>query len=193
MLVTDKNIDEVLNILSKQDWVALDTETTGLNWHQNDRIFCVIVGNDTEQYFFDFKNGVDKSIIRALSENICNIFMHNAKFDMAFLRKENFEFKGFVHCTMAMERLLRNDKFNYSLSSLGSEIGFEKSDAVKEYCLKHKLYDVTVPLGKKTKQKNFQFDKVPLEIIMPYGKRDVEITYKLGVNQRCQFTKMNYN
>ena len=138
MLVTKKQFRSVLNQLEKPGVYGLDTETTGLK--ASDRLFSIIIAAEKEVYYFDFNDG---TLPRGYLKKFVPVFtnqesiwcLHNAKFDMGMLAKEDLYLKGMVHCTMALERVLRNDYFigkPYSLEACAKRRGAKKDTAVED-------------------------------------------------------------
>jgi DNA polymerase I-like protein with 3'-5' exonuclease and polymerase domains len=86
-----------------------------------------------------------------------------------------------IHDTEVMARLLKNDELEYSLHRCAERIGLAKSGAVDECIKSHKLWE-WLPLqeGKKKREKKLYFNKVPPEIIIPYGEQDGLVTFQLG-------------
>ena len=79
-------VEECLSALSSLDNISLDTETTGLNPHQ-DKILSLQLGNGTDQYVIDCKT-VDILQFKPLLENKDKLLIiQNAKFDLQFLFK----------------------------------------------------------------------------------------------------------
>lgn len=191
-MVSLKDFDSVIEKLSKETILSLDCETTGLRVWQKDRLFSIIIATMTEQFYFNFNDqypGIDpqyilvKELIPALT-GIFNpdqvVFMANAKFDMACLYQEGVEVSSQVIDVLMLARLLYNEHLDYKLESCARRFGVKKDDAVEEYISKEHLWEwVQIP-GKKQRGKNKFFDRVPLEIIVPYGKTDAKITLQLG-------------
>lgn len=179
--------------------LGLDTETYGVKY--DDPMFSLIIGNDVEQFYFNFNTEPDhlgtpipENYILDQQETIEILwevfsmtklwYMHNAKFDMRRLQIAGAELAGDIHDTEVTERLIKNNLFSYSLKMVAYRHGAKKDDAVEEYITKHKLYtQVEVP-GKATKVKEKHFDKVPFEIITKYGCVDAKIVHTIGRDQR---------
>lgn len=160
---------------------TFDSETTGLNIYKNDRLFCYSIGDDKEQGFFM------REALFSHQEDFDNEeitwFMHNAKFDLAVLHKEGVEIKGKVICTQVLARLIENDLMQYGLDFLAKafKLKNQKLDDVKDYCIKHGLWEWVQLPGKKTRSKNYFFTKVPIELLEKYNKADVATTHELGL------------
>ena len=193
MIVTNENLQSIVEYLSQPGTYAVDTETTGLNPYGSDHLFSIIVANETQAFYFNFQEyqGVDPKYFLENPRYLKPIFaqekslfgMHNAKFDLAMLAKDNLEVKGEIHDTAVVARMLFNQHRSYSLADCCKRMGSEKSKAVDEYIAKHKLYtEYTTPEGKK--QKHPHFDRVPWEIITAYGMQDGRITMDLMLHQQ---------
>lgn len=197
MLVTRENFYDIMHIISGETWVSLDTETTGLKPYQQDRLFSIIIGRQTDAFYFNFSDKssffnnvytepLNRGLIPDFSSVLRFVYMHNAKFDMAFTAKEGVRFEGIqVHCTQSNARLVKNDLMSYSLDALSKENGERGKDDIKTYCIKNKLFHTEKTPYKKTSTKIFYYDKVPLDLIIPYAERDAMLTYRLGEKQRC--------
>lgn len=163
-------------------YIALDTETTGVSPYKGHVPFCVTLSTGTDDYYFTMSEFAQELPYINAYKGI--VFMQNAKFDMAMLEKFGVKVENLnIHCTMSGGRINSFDEVSLSLVHLGRKLGYEKSDEVKKYMDKHKLYDWEQMPGKKKRTKNYYFDKVPREVIEPYAIKDSNITYKLGLYQ----------
>lgn len=195
MLVTRSNFESVVSSLQQSNKLALDTETSGLRaWH-GDRLFSIIIADGQTSYYFNFQPyaGIEPDQVLLpmhlsrlqplLADPSKTWYMHNAKFDLAMLAQEQLTVAGTVHCTRAIARVEYNEYQNYDLASCADRIGFKKDDAVEKYIDEHHLWEWESRPGRKQRNKNKHFDRVPFEIIVPYGCRDAEITARLGEHQ----------
>ena len=191
MLATNENLPEVIDRFTRPGHYGADTETTGLYPYLGDRLFSIILSDAEGAVYFNFQDyGDDTPFFRDtgflrpvfLNEN-ATWFMHNAKFDLAMLRFAGLYVKGVVHCTQAVGRVIRNDKLKYSLDVLARERGLEKSDAVEKYIQEHGLWAWREIPGKKKREKDKFYNKVPFDVVYPYGLTDGRIERALGLHQ----------
>ena len=196
MIVTQNDFATVIDRLSSTSFYGLDTETTGLSL--TDRLFSIVLADSQGTYYFNFQQYkglapswiLPRDYIKRMASIFNNpesiFFMHNAKFDMRMLANEGIEIKGVVHCTNAMERIVRNNHFGgraYSLDSCVARRGWQKSNAVDDFIKKHKLYTrVKIP-GKEKLFELKKYDQVPWEVITPYGELDAKLVLDLGLAQ----------
>ena len=205
MIVSLSEFDDVVKKLSQTGTYAVDTETTGVYWAKNDRLFSIIISDGTQEYYFNFNDWDDipleyrlpRESISLMSPIFSNPaskwFGHNFKFDLHMLSKEGLEIAGEVHCTMAIERVKYNAYFGnkpYSLDKCAERMGFKKDDAVKKHCDKNKLYRYEATPGKKQQRKIYYFNMVPFDIIVPYGLQDAKITHALGMFQIAEIKRI---
>lgn len=209
MLVRRDEFQAVVKKLSAAGIYGLDTETTGLR--RGDRLFSIIIADELQGYYFSFNEDCDHlgnyvpdeyrlprewiSQLAPITENEESIFfLHNAKFDLGMLSKDDCFVTGQAHCTEAMERVLQNNYLGhkpYSLKSCAKRRGLEKDAAVEDYIKQHGLITKLVVPGKDKIVELWHFDKVPFQIISPYGCTDAVITRAIGIDQLKKFAAMD--
>lgn len=210
MIVTLDNFHEVVERLRLEPELGLDTETTGLRMYHGDKIFSLILATPKEAFYFNFKEyaGVgsefflDKDAYNDLRYKVLNdpdktwYVQNAANFDMCMLAKDwRIELEGSVWCTQALGRIVRNDFGTikeYSLAAQLARIGLQKDDAVGKYIEEHKLYTVVKRPGKTKSEKNKHFDKVPFNIMAPYGERDGTGVIALGLFQKAKLKELDF-
>lgn len=116
-----------MKIKPAKKWVAVDTETTGLNVWKGDRPFVVSwCWNDGETGYvrwkvdpFTRRVAVDEDDVKILKKFLCdkNIpkVFHNAPFDLNMLEAIGIVLQGRVEDTMFALRVLENDLMTYGL------------------------------------------------------------------------------
>jgi DNA polymerase-1 len=193
LVVTRENFEECLSHWMGLSKIALDTETTGLRPYHGDRLFSIILADDNQAYYLNFQAypGLDTQSVLTdqhlrqmgalWARPDATWFLHNAKFDLHILWQEGIELAGSVHCTQAIARVEYNDHMSYSLDACAERIGFRKDDAVEKYIQEHKLIEKRAAANQDYTHKFF--DRVPFEIIVPYGLRDAQITRRLAHSQ----------
>ena len=204
MLVTRERFRDVVDFLSKQKELGLDTETTGLRVYHGHRAFSVIISFRMCAFYFNFKpynnappnavlDGAEWMYLNGVlfaNPEITWFIQNAANFDMPVIARQGYEIAGRIWCTRAIGRVVYNDHMKYSLEAQLERIGRKKSDAVKEYCDEHKLYTQEKIPGKQTTFKNYHFHLVPFEVIVPYGEKDGQV-YALGKWQQKQLELMD--
>lgn len=203
MLVTKSRFQHVINELRQAGIWGLDTESTGLT--EKDELFCITISDLKLKYYFNFNQHSgcpDDGILprqylqdlKVVFENPNSIwFIHNAKHDLKFLKKEGIEIAGETICTEVQERVMHNNFFGskpYSLASCAKRRGLQKDEAVDEYIMEHSLYTPTNIPGKKKTVQLKHFDKVPFEVISLRAEGDADLHYQLGMDQQKRIREM---
>lgn len=201
MLVSRSSFDFVVEQLSREQRLSLDSETTGLRPYHGDRLFSLILGRQApagaskpEAFYFNFwpsYTGLDpefvlpKSYLKKLAplwDDPAKLwFMHKFNFDMHFLGAEGIELAGEVFCTLTQGRVEYNEHPSYSLADSLERIGLAKDDTVEKIIDRDKLWEWQSIPGKTQRKKNKFYYKVPHDIIVPYGLSDATGCFHLGV------------
>lgn len=205
-IVNKSNYKEVIELLSQEQFLVADVETTNLTpYRDNGVMFAMVIACEKGCYYFHFDEGEDvpedvcldipevwEALRKLFSDPTKTIGAHHATFDLGFLHKEKIFVAGKIHDSKTCARLIWNQHFSFSLKDVCKrDIGLDKSSAVEEYIKEHKLYtDVESP-HKNTKERKLHFDKVPFDIISQYTLTDGEITYKLMKHQMQMLTQMD--
>lgn len=205
MLVTKKNFDKclcALTIAAKRDKaLGYDTETTCINYWDTPwfdsiglkpRVFSMQFATATEEFYLDFNHSTDKltdkhfeKINAELTQNPEMIwFIANAQFDINHSLNHGVDFKGVIHCTQAISRVVNNLEC-LGLNDLGEKyLGVGKQDfasLVKERGFATKLKK----FGHNDKfDEILHFDRMPLEELVKYGDMDARLAFDAGVWQR---------
>jgi len=161
-------LHECLDYLYKLDWIAVDTETMGLDPHTKD-IISIQLGDFENQFVFD-TNDYSLYILKKLLETK-NLIFQNAKFDLQFLYKYNI-YPNSIYDTFLAECILQTgyeDK-QLSLAYLGDK-----------YC--------NVMLDK-TPRGAIQREGLSDRIIL-YGADDVKYLHKIKEEQLKKIQEYN--
>lgn len=176
--------------------MALDTETTGLQPYLGAKLFSLVVTDERDSYYFNFQPypNVLTSFVLDLATSVRLLsglfghadilwYLHNAKFDLAFLSNLGIELAGQIHDTEAIARVEYNQHMEYGLDACAKRIGFSKDDAVEKYIKEHKLYEKIPVPGKKQAFVRKFYERVPYDIISRYACLDGSVTWQLGRSQ----------
>ena len=198
MIVTPDNFDSVLEEIRKSHRISVDTETTGLRPYHGDMAFAVIVGTETDAYYFNFKFYDESTPVLPLKKRIeiysavkdKTIYFANAKFDMHFLNGWGLEYLPWD--VLVVDKCIYNRHLTYNLDSVAKRMGIQGKDSdLMEYIKEHDLYDKEQVEGKKTVKRNPRFDKVPFPVISKYAMQDARITYQIGELQQEEVKKLS--
>lgn len=201
IIVTRKNFLSVLDVLKNHNQLAVDTETYGLRPFSGHTFFSIAMSTTDQDFYFNFKpypaeEGFDPDCVLSVghsgilgeelfSDSSRVWYLHNAKFDMHMLMNtDGIRIAGQVHDTMAIERLLDNDQMSYSMDNVAfRRLKVHKDDKVKEWILENGAWEWETIPGKKAREKNLHYDKVPFSLIAPYAMKDTRITFDLAQDQ----------
>lgn len=193
MIVARATFDEVLSRLAQLKKLSADTETDGLRPYHGSRLFSIILNDGTESFYLNFLpyQGLapDWVLLPCHLEKLKALFaqpeikwfFHRAKFDLHMLAQEGIEVAGEIHCTQSLGRVVYNEHLHYDLASSAERIGLKKDDTVEKYIEANRLSEKRQGANRAYTHKFY--DRVPFEIISPYGEQDAAVTYRLGESQ----------
>ena len=173
---TKKDLKKVIKEASKSDTVAIDTETTGLDYIDSELVGISISFNAGEGFYIPIKHN-DESIIQLPLEDVINelkpllensekkIIGQNIKFDKNILMKYGLKIASIKNDTMMMRYVLDASATRHNL------------DALASYYLGYKTSTYEDVAGKGAKQ--ISFDDVPIDIATDYAAEDADITLRL--------------
>ncbi len=189
VLVNHVNLTSVVELLSTRSRLALDTETTGLEPFKGDRVFSVIIADESNEYYFNFNvGGLHKDQIKDIQKIIDNcgyMFFINYDYDYTMLAMDKVFIKGPKILDGGVLARLENslhdpsgrksDNQFFSMDYLAKYyLRKEKDTTVEKYIKEHDLYGVDSKDKKKPR-----YDKVPLEIMFKYGCSDARLTFDI--------------
>ena len=175
-ITTKKDLRKVIKEASKSDTVAIDTETTGLDYIDSELVGISISFNAGEGFYIPIKHN-DESITQLPLEDVINelkpllensekkIIGQNIKFDKNILMKYGLKLASIKNDTMMMSYVLDASATRHNL------------DALASYYLGYKTSTYEDVAGKGAKQ--ISFDDVPIDIATNYAAEDADITLRL--------------
>ena len=173
---TEKALKELIKKASKAKTIALDTETTGLDYMDTELVGISLSYRAGEAYYIPLKHDDDSvdqldldivlKELRPLLEGSSNkIIGQNIKFDRNVLAKYGVDIASIKNDTMMMSYVLDASATRHNL------------DALSSYYLNYKTSTFEDVAGKGVKQ--ITFDKVPIEAATNYAAEDADITLRL--------------
>lgn len=198
-IVTNENLPEVLAYLNslRDGVIGLDTETYGLKWDA--KLFALQLAiKGAGSFYFNFHEysaDQDAPVLpRSTFARLHDLWsasgirwiMANAKFDMRRIDIEGVTLNGEIYDVLLMDKIRYNRYMQYSLDACLKRMGLAKNDEVSLWIKDNKAYTMVTVEGKKTKEKDMHYDRVPFNIMVGYGYDDVEQTVALYDNQ-CEY------
>ena len=173
---TEKSLKELIKKASKAETIAVDTETTGLDYMDTELVGISLSYQAGEAYYIPLKHDDDSvdqldldivlKELRPLLEDSSNkIIGQNIKFDRNVLAKYGVDIASIKNDTMMMSYVLDASATRHNL------------DALSSYYLNYKTSTFEDVAGKGVKQ--ITFDKVPIEAATNYAAEDADITLRL--------------
>jgi DNA polymerase I-like protein with 3'-5' exonuclease and polymerase domains len=170
--------------LSKASEIAIDLETKdpnlktlGPGWPRFDgAIVGFAVATADQQYYFpiqhDAGGNMDLAVTTAYIQDLLNLpcpkIFHNAQYDVGWLKINGFDIKGKIIDTMVAAAVVNENRFSYSLNSLGFDLlGEIKSEAF--------LNEKAKEWGLDPKQDLW---RMPAGFVGHYAEQDAALTYK---------------
>ncbi|PWA11091.1 hypothetical protein DCC39_10355 [Pueribacillus theae] len=185
---------EALDVLEKYHtdkpkYVAIDTETTGLQWDTHEA-FLIQVGwgwGDNYAFPVQFSREVAEIIEDPSSEKV----LHNAKFDTHFLENLGIKVAGKVHDSQVMARLLLSGNESIALDDLATHLIDQKAGeadkALRKWMKQEKTRrskQLTTELRKagytRKAYDNWKKENIPLppEVLEIEKSVDLNVTYE---------------
>jgi DNA polymerase I-like protein with 3'-5' exonuclease and polymerase domains len=197
--------NDLASRLKTKQYLACDTETSGLSYITNHIIGTSFSFGAEESYYIPFRHvklskdptstnpkkpkwleedSDEKQIsIEQILPDLKEIYgdpnrvliFHHAKFDLHFLMKEGIEIRGIVHDTMLMHNLL-NENASAKLKELAvAHIDHQASKW--EHVVEE--YRTKFARSHKIPKKEVHYGMVPIDILAPYAAADTHYTWAL--------------
>ncbi len=177
-LVQTKNeLDSLISKLSREEIIAVDTETTGVDVFGDDELVGVSltlpkadihvyvpVAHDTGKQLD--RNSVIKALGPFLKDPELKKVLHNAKFDIHVFNKYGVKVTGVDFDTMVAMWVLNENEPTYRLKDLATKYLKEPADTFGE------LFG-----------SNCKFNTIPIEVALVYAAKDTDLTYRLYLFQ----------
>ena len=171
-----ENLKQVIKDASKSKVIALDTETTGLDYMDADLVGISLSFKAGEAFYIPLQHQDDsikqldldvvlKELKPLLEDSTNKIIGQNIKFDRNVLAKYGVNISSIKNDTMMMSYVLDASATRHNL------------DALSSYYLNYKTSTFEEVAGKGVKQ--VTFDQVPIEAATNYAAEDADITLRL--------------
>ena len=179
-----KQLENWVTQINKSSLLALDTETTGLNYmdaklvgislsvKSGEAAYIPLGHQEEEQLEVDV---VLKKLKPVLESKKIKIVGQNIKFDRNILSRYGINLTSFENDTMLMSYVLNSTATRHNL------------DALAQYYLKYKTTTFEDVAGKGVKQ--VTFDLVPMDQAVHYASEDADITYRLYKELKSRLAK----
>ena len=176
MINSEKELDKIIKLASQSKIIAIDTETTGLDYMDADLVGVSLSYEPGKAFYIPF--GHEKQDVPQLKEKVVinklkpflekakdKIIGQNIKFDRNILARYGIKIDSIKNDTMMMSYVLDASATRHNL------------DALSSYYLDYKTSTFEEVAGKGVKQ--VTFDKVPLDLATDYAAEDADITLRL--------------
>ena len=177
LVLNEKDLDQWIKKVNKAKTVAVDTETTGLNYMDAKLVGVSLSTKPGEAAYIPFGHAKEEGI-KQLSEKTVleklkpfledkkkKIIGQNIKFDRNILAQHGVKLGPIKQDTMLMSYILDASATRHNL------------DALAKFYLNYKTTTFEEVAGKGVKQ--ISFDQVPLKLAGNYASEDADITLRL--------------
>lgn len=173
--------------LSKFPCLALDSETTGLQFWKDKMFGFSLSTPDNHDYYYDIRSNPQARewLADEIKHYKGKIIGHNIKYDCHFFRESGiFLPKGNLQDTMIRAALIDEHLFSYDLDSIGNKyIGVGKETSI--YKKLARLFG-----GRATKNAQMKnLHRAPESLVAPYAKQDTRTTFDLYKWQKGEIDK----
>ena len=180
------SIPDIFPKFADDERIAVDLETydphlltSGPGWATG-RGHIVGVGVATKDWkgYFPMRHegggNLDEAVVlrwvkNTLSSSKREVIFHNALYDVGWLRREGVEVKGEILDTMFAAPIVDENRYSYSLDSLGQTYCGEKKD-------ESLLQDAALAWGINPKSEMYKLNS---RYVGPYGEQDAALTLKV--------------
>ena len=179
-----KQLESWVTKIKKSSLLALDTETTGLDYMDAKLVGISLSVKSGEAAYIPLGhqeeeqldvNVVLKKLKPILESKKTKIVGQNIKFDRNILTRHGINLASFENDTMLMSYVLNSTATRHNL------------DALAQYYLKYKTTTFEDVAGKGVKQ--VTFDLVPMDQAVHYASEDADITYRLHEELKSRLAK----
>ena len=177
LVLNEKDLDKWIKKINKAETVAVDTETTGLNYMDAKLVGISLSTKPGEAAYIPFGH-IKEEGIKQLSKKIVleklkpfledkkkKVIGQNLKFDRNVLAQHGVKLGPIKNDTMLMSYILDASATRHNL------------DALAKFYLNYKTTTFEEVAGKGVKQ--ITFDQVPLNLAGNYASEDADITLRL--------------
>lgn len=191
----NSDLDYILNYIDSCEYLAFDTETTGLNVRKDMVIGMSICGNYEESIYIVHKtwDSANEGLNDCISEDVFvkilnalknkDLLMWNGSFDIQMIRN-NFKVDlvdSLQADVMLMKHTVQEDgdfRLKQTMIEYSEELGIDgESIANKEQI---ELKENVIKNGGSTTKNNYEMFKADLEVMGPYAAADAYYTFALG-------------
>ena len=177
LVLNEKDLDKWIKKVNKAKTVAVDTETTGLNYMDAKLVGVSLSTKPGEAAYIPFGHAKEEGIKQLsektvleklkpfLEDNKKKIIGQNIKFDRNILAQHGVKLGPIKQDTMLMSYILDASATRHNL------------DALAKFYLNYKTTTFEEVAGKGVKQ--ISFDQVPLKLAGNYASEDADITLRL--------------
>lgn len=190
---SESQLKEIIPFIHKSGYLAIDTETTGLNSMQ-DELVGISLAFDTQKAYYiplshqshDSQNILDQLDIKTVQKYLLPVFEdrailkigHNIKFDLKFLQRYGLNVVTYDD-TMCMSYTLDMGAYSHGLDDLCMHYFQHENIGFKE----------VIQYAPKNGRKDGVFSGVPLDYATPYAAEDALMTLRLFFVLRQRLAK----
>lgn len=183
LVTSDQQLVDMINVLSIENTIVFDVETTGTNVWSDKIVGHVLSATNADEHYYvptGHSSETEQLSREYVNEKLKPIYerddvlfiAHNAGFDIHMLDRDGIKLKGRLWDTLEAMRLLNENEMTYALKKVATKfLGIE-----------------SYTYGDLFGQKSFG-DVSNLQVALSYAAKDGDITYKLYKFQQEHLSK----
>lgn len=192
LVTTAAQFRDALEVLKNcGDTLVIDTETTGLQPFNGDKLCAIQIGpafdlSTTRDYYFPFRHGEGENLPLELLQPLRELLRgktlmgHNIGFDLKFLWRDGFDLPPKVLDTILAAHSANELEESFALKTLCKQL-FGAHEVAEDAELQAEL--------RRRRYGKGDISKLPAALVAPYGLADIRLTKRLYMDRLAELRR----